>query len=133
MQYENGYGGGTASTTPKGLTVLELRLLDPDGYTVPDSVTPVTPTTETKARTALRDLARDHAHRYAHAHYDHRNYRITTRIPENPEQLADMLLDPATAGLDFLTLLATQTTPGRARQVLADAYTTAANRLRNAA
>ncbi|PVC80549.1 hypothetical protein DBP19_36035 [Streptomyces sp. CS090A] len=119
-------------TTPKGLTVLELRLLDPDGYTVPDSVTPVTPTTETKARTALRDLARDHAHRYAHARYDHRNYRITTRIPEHPAQLAGMLLDPTTAALDFLALLTAQTNPSRARQVLADAYTAAANQIRNA-
>ncbi|MGW7398079.1 hypothetical protein ACWGH7_16460 [Streptomyces cyaneofuscatus] len=118
---------------PKGLTVLELRLIDPDGYTVPEGRITATPTTETKARTALRNLARDHAHRYAHAHYDHRNYRITTRIPEDTQQLADMLLDPATARLDFLTLLTAQTNPGRARQVLADAYTTAATRLRNVA
>ncbi|WP_097865863.1 hypothetical protein [Streptomyces sp. rh34] len=71
------------NTTPKGPPVQELRLLDPDGYTVPCSVTRVTPTTEPKARTALQALARDHAEQWAWARYDYRNYRIIT-TPEGP-------------------------------------------------
>lgn len=56
----------------------ELRLLDPDGYVVPEGRITITPTTEPKARTALKALAIDHADRWAHAGYDHRNYRIIT-------------------------------------------------------
>ncbi|NEC17916.1 hypothetical protein [Streptomyces parvus] len=56
----------------------ELRLLDPDGYVVPEGRITVTPTTEPKARTALKALAIDHADRWAHAGYDPRNYRIIT-------------------------------------------------------
>lgn len=61
----------------------ELRLLDPDGYVVPEGRITITPTTEPKARTALKALAIEHADRYAHAGYDHRNYRIIT-TPEGP-------------------------------------------------
>ncbi|MDX5526138.1 hypothetical protein PV677_36325 [Streptomyces sp. DE06-01C] len=56
----------------------ELRLLDPNGYVVPEGRITITPTTEPKARADLRALAIDHAGRYAHAGYDHRNYRIIT-------------------------------------------------------
>ncbi|MFJ1782454.1 hypothetical protein ACIOKA_37745 [Streptomyces anulatus] len=62
---------------------MELRLLDPDGYVVPEGRITITPTTETKARTALKALAVEHADRWAWARYDHRNYRIIT-TPEGP-------------------------------------------------
>jgi hypothetical protein len=58
--------------------VHELRLLDPDGYVVPEGRVTVTDTTEIKARAELQALAVDHAARWTHADYDHRNYRITT-------------------------------------------------------
>ncbi|WP_327335181.1 hypothetical protein [Streptomyces anulatus] len=60
----------------------ELRLLDPDGYVVPEGRITITPTTETKARADLRDLARDHATQWAFAGYDPRNYRIVTTPEE---------------------------------------------------
>ncbi|MFF6931548.1 hypothetical protein [Streptomyces californicus] len=56
----------------------ELRLLDPDGYVVPEGRITTTPTTETKARAALQALAIEHAGQWAFAGYDHRNYRIVT-------------------------------------------------------
>ncbi|MFF2864572.1 hypothetical protein ACFVSX_32410 [Streptomyces rubiginosohelvolus] len=56
----------------------ELRLLDPDGYVVPEGRITITPTTEHKARTALKALAIEHAEQWAWARYDHRNYRIVT-------------------------------------------------------
>ncbi|MFC8339353.1 hypothetical protein ACFUJX_20395 [Streptomyces rubiginosohelvolus] len=62
----------------------ELRLLDPDGYVVPEGRITITPTTEPKARAALKALARDHAEQWAWARYDHRNYRIITTTPEGP-------------------------------------------------
>ncbi|MER6602550.1 hypothetical protein [Streptomyces parvus] len=57
---------------------MELRLLDPDGYVVPEGRITITPTTEPKARTALKALAIEHAEQWAWARYDHRNYRIVT-------------------------------------------------------
>ncbi|MET9055264.1 hypothetical protein ABZW50_29365 [Streptomyces bacillaris] len=56
----------------------ELRLLDPDGYVVPEGRITITPTTEPKARADLRALAIEHAEQWAWARYDHRNYRIVT-------------------------------------------------------
>ncbi|MFH9236102.1 hypothetical protein [Streptomyces globisporus] len=65
------------------MAAAELRLLDPDGYVVPEGRITITPITEPKARTDLQALAIEHAGRWAHAGYDHRNYRIIT-TPEGP-------------------------------------------------
>lgn len=73
----------------------ELRLLDPDGYVVPEGRITITPTTEPKARAALKALAIDHAQQWAFAGYDHRNYRIVTTSEEIRMVDADRLRSTA--------------------------------------
>ncbi|MFF1444181.1 hypothetical protein [Streptomyces sp. NPDC058295] len=54
----------------------ELRLIDPDGYTVPQGVRTTTPDTNTQDREALKQLAAEHAAQWAGFGYDARDYRI---------------------------------------------------------
>lgn len=56
----------------------ELRLVDSDGYTVPDSIRTTTPDTDTQVRQELRQLAADHAAQWADFGYDARDYRVLT-------------------------------------------------------
>ena len=55
----------------------ELRLTDPDGYTVPGSIRTITPDTDTQVREELKQLATDHAAQWADFGYDAGDYRIT--------------------------------------------------------
>ncbi|MEW2402203.1 hypothetical protein [Streptomyces sp. NPDC046862] len=54
----------------------ELRLTDPDGYTVPGSVRTVTPDTEAQTREDLNELAAEHADQWADFGYRASSYRI---------------------------------------------------------
>lgn len=54
----------------------ELRLLDPDGYTVPGSVRTVTPETDAQTRADLHKLAEEHAAQWADFGYHGASYRI---------------------------------------------------------
>ncbi|MFD7615708.1 hypothetical protein [Streptomyces sp. NPDC059802] len=55
----------------------ELRLLDPDGYTVPDTVTTVSDGAADEIRQhLLTEVAPVHAAQWADFGYDARNYRV---------------------------------------------------------
>lgn len=54
----------------------ELRLLDPDGYTVPGSVRTATADTDTTIRAELADLAAEHAEQWADFGYRATAYRV---------------------------------------------------------
>lgn len=56
----------------------ELRLTDPDGYTVPGTATDATAEDADTERTRLLDeVAPQHAAQWADFGYDTRNYRVT--------------------------------------------------------
>ncbi|MFE4915879.1 hypothetical protein ACFRCX_30715 [Streptomyces sp. NPDC056652] len=56
----------------------ELRLIDPDGYTVPDTVHTVSGSAVDETRQhLLTDIAPAHAAEWADFGYDARNYRVT--------------------------------------------------------
>ncbi|MGV9278117.1 hypothetical protein [Streptomyces griseosporeus] len=57
---------------------LTLRLVEPDGYTVPDGVRTVTPDREADARAELAQLANAHAAEWADFGYHPAGYRILT-------------------------------------------------------
>nr|WSZ21201.1 hypothetical protein OH837_49020 [Streptomyces canus] len=60
------------------LTVVHtLRLIDPDGYTVPGGVRTATPETDTAVRADLKQLAVEHAAQWADFGYRATAYRIT--------------------------------------------------------
>jgi hypothetical protein len=56
----------------------ELRLIDPDGYTVPNGVRDTTPETEAQDRVDLHRLAAENVAQWASwgFTYHHRDYRI---------------------------------------------------------
>lgn len=54
----------------------ELRLLDPDGYTVPGSIRAATPETDAAIRAQLQELAAEHADQWADFGYHATAYRI---------------------------------------------------------
>ena len=54
----------------------ELRLIDPDGYSVPGGVRTTTPDTEDTVRAELAQLADQHAAQWADFGYRATNYRI---------------------------------------------------------
>lgn len=54
----------------------ELRLIDPDGYTVPGSVTETTPETDAQVRADLDQLATEHAAQWADFGYRASSYCI---------------------------------------------------------
>ena len=56
-----------------------LRLIDPDGYTVPGGTRPdVTAETEAATRQELRTVADEHASEWADHGYDARLYQVVT-------------------------------------------------------
>ena len=56
----------------------ELRLTDPDGYTVPGTATQVTEDTADTVRAhLLNEVAPQHAAEWADFGYDARSYRVT--------------------------------------------------------
>lgn len=55
----------------------ELRLVDPNGYSVPGATRTVTPDTEAQARQELQQLAVQDAARWADFGYHPGDYRIT--------------------------------------------------------
>ena len=54
----------------------ELRLIDPDGYTVPGGVRTTTPETDAQVRADLARLAVEHAAQWADFGYRATDYRI---------------------------------------------------------
>ena len=58
--------------------MLTLRLVEPDGYSVPGGLRTVTPDGEAKARTELAALAVQHAAEWADFGYHAGDYRILT-------------------------------------------------------
>lgn len=54
----------------------ELRLIDPEGYTVPGGVHVATPDTDQKIRTELQELAVQHAAEWADFGYRSSLYRV---------------------------------------------------------
>ncbi|MFB7738277.1 hypothetical protein ACFC08_28595 [Streptomyces sp. NPDC056112] len=58
----------------------ELRLVDSDGYTVPD--------TDPQVRQELRQLAADHAAQWADFGYDARDYRVTWPADRPPHPIS---------------------------------------------
>ncbi|MER6249435.1 hypothetical protein [Streptomyces griseorubiginosus] len=54
----------------------ELRLVDPNEYTVPGSVRTTTPETEQAVRAQLKQLAAEHAAQWADFGYRATDYRI---------------------------------------------------------
>jgi len=57
---------------------MNLRLVEPTGYTVPGGTRTATAETEAQARAELKDLAKAHAAKWDDFGYDHREYRILT-------------------------------------------------------
>lgn len=55
-----------------------LRLVDPDGYSVPGALRTVTPSDEPQARAELKSLASEHAAQWADFGYHADAYRILT-------------------------------------------------------
>ncbi|MFF7476612.1 hypothetical protein [Streptomyces sp. NPDC008092] len=53
-----------------------LRLVDPDGYSVPGALRTTAPDTEAQARTDLKNLAADHAAQWADFGYHPDAYQI---------------------------------------------------------
>jgi hypothetical protein len=54
----------------------ELRLIDPDGYSVPGGTRTTTPETDTQVRAQLKELAAEHAAQWADFGYHATAYRI---------------------------------------------------------
>lgn len=57
---------------------MQLRLVEPNGYSVPGGLRTATADTEPQAREALTRLAVEHAAQWADFGYDAREYRILT-------------------------------------------------------
>jgi hypothetical protein len=57
---------------------MQLRLIEPTGYTVPEGIRTATPDTEAQARAALKALAKQHAAQWDDFGYHHTEYRILT-------------------------------------------------------
>lgn len=57
---------------------MQLRLIEPTGYSVPGGTRTATPDTEAQARAALQALAVQHAAQWGDFGYDAREYRILT-------------------------------------------------------
>ncbi|MFR9794172.1 hypothetical protein ACL07V_37055 [Streptomyces sp. MB22_4] len=58
-----------------------LRLVEPNGYSVPGGLRTVTPDRETQARADLKALAVEHAAQWADFGYHPNDYRILTDTP----------------------------------------------------
>lgn len=58
--------------------MLTLRLIDPNGYSVPDGVRTITPDLEAQARTELKTLAAQHAAQWAEFGYHPGDHQILT-------------------------------------------------------
>jgi hypothetical protein len=54
----------------------ELRLVDPDGYTVPGTITTVSDGAADEIRALLLEQATEHAAQWADFGYDARDYRV---------------------------------------------------------
>jgi hypothetical protein len=54
----------------------ELRLLDPNGYTVPGTITTVSDGAADEIRALLLEQATEHAAQWADFGYDARDYRV---------------------------------------------------------
>lgn len=64
------------TTIPGGTLMPILRLIEPTGYTVPDSTRTITPEAEPQARIELEALAVQHAAQWADFGYHPSDYRI---------------------------------------------------------
>jgi len=58
--------------------MLTLRLIEPNGYSVPDGLRTVTTDGESQARQDLKQLATEHAAQWADFGYHPNDYRILT-------------------------------------------------------
>jgi hypothetical protein len=64
----------------------ELRLIDPDGYSVPGGTRTTTPETDTQVRAQLNQLAAEHAAQWADFGYHTRLYQVVPARSSHTEQ-----------------------------------------------
>ena len=113
--------------------MLEVQLLDPNGYNVPLARLPIT--TPAEAPAARHTLLTVEAPRHAAESgvgYNPRHYTTRTQpapLPTAPDRLADLLLTPGADANQIGQQLAAQEGDRPARRLLAAAHDIAADRL----
>jgi len=79
---------------------MQLRLVEPNGYTVPGGIRTATADTEAQARKDLKALAVEHAALWADFGYHANDYRVLTQENHMPDQTDEKPEKKATITLD---------------------------------